>query len=158
MTTTRTFTPQILMKGILGGALVGFLIGAYVVVLSREHLIQREDFTHPIAFEQAEERYASTMLLAFVVVFAAIGPFVVAASFGPWIRHAVYGAIVGIVVVVAVTLVVAHRRNEQPFNHYKGASGACIDFARQVGLPIGALVGCVIGLAIRRYSRPHGCE
>ncbi len=128
--------PRILASGILGGVLVGFLIGVYVVVLTADHVIRRDDFLHPLQFEQSESRYGRTVLLAFMIVFASIGPFIAAASFGSWIRHAVYGLVGGVGLVVVVTLIAAAISNQQPFNTYKGSQSTCIDIegVRQVGL------------------------
>ena len=152
----KTHLLQVLMKGLIGGALVGFLIGAYIVVLSKEHVIHREDFTYPLAFEQAEQRYLSTILLAFISVFAAIGPFIATASFGPWIRHAVYGLTGSVALVVGVTLFAARITNQQPFNRYKGSESTCIDLARIYLLPAALVTGPVIGLLIGALSRRSG--
>lgn len=136
----------ILSRGIIGGVLVGFLIGAYVVMLTEHHVIQRDDYVYPIRFEQAESRYGTTVLFAFVVVFAAIGPFVAAASFGPWIRHAVYGLTCGIAVVAGVALVSAIVTDQQPFNMQKGSKSTCIDIARIYTLPVAIVVGPAVGI------------
>ncbi len=156
MATTNVSLLQILMKGILGGALAGLLTGAYVVILSTEYVIQRDDFIYPLAFENAEQRYALTVLTAFVVIFAAIGPLVAAASFGPWIRHAVYGLTASVTLVVAVTLFAAWATNEQPFNMHKGSSSWWIDIARVYILPAALVAGPVLGLLTGGVLRRHG--
>ena len=94
--------PRVIISGIVGGALVGLLIGAYVVVLTEDHVIRRADYAHPLSYEQAQSRFSSTLLLAFVVIFAAIGPVLASASFGTWIRHAIYGMVAAIGTVVVV--------------------------------------------------------
>ena len=146
------------MKGIIGGVLVGLFIGSYVTVLSKDHVIKRDDFSHPIAYEQAESRYISTVILAFTSVFAAIGPFVAAASIGPWISHAIYDLTGCVIVVVAATLLAAGIRNEEPFNSNKVAKSTCIDLARNYFLPAalvtGPVFGLLIGRSIRRSERP----
>lgn len=143
--------PRIVVSGILGGALVGFLIGAYVVVLTGDHVIRRDDYRHPLPFEQSQSRYRTTVLLAFVVVFAAIGPIIAAASFGSWIRHAVYGAVGGIGLVVAVALIAAAITNQQPFNSNKESHGTCIDIARNYAVPVALIVGPIAGMLIGRW-------
>lgn len=156
MATTTVSLTQVLVKGIAGGALAGLLVGAFVVILSKEYVIQREDFTYPLAFEQAKQRYASTVLLAFVAVFGAIGPFIAAASFGSWIRHAVYGLTGSFALVVGVTLCAAWTTNQQPFNMYKGSSSQWIDIARVYVLPAALIVGPVIGLVTGAFIRRLG--
>lgn len=144
----RNRVPQILVRGILGGSLVGLLIGAYIIVLTGGFVVQRDDFSHPLVFERAELRYHSTVLVSFVVVFAAIGPFIAAGSYGLWIRHAVYGILASIALVVAVTLVAAMITNQQPINMYKGSKTTCIDIARNYALPAAAVVGPLAGILI----------
>ncbi|MGQ0636059.1 MAG: hypothetical protein ACT4QC_15720 [Planctomycetaceae bacterium] len=129
------------------------MIGAYVVALSRDHVVQRDSFSHPLAFELTQERYAWTVLLAFIAVFAAIGPFVAAASFGPWIRHAVYGAVAGIATVIGAVLGIAHLRDEQQFHSIKGGWGMRSDFALRIGIPLGLLAGSAAGLALGKRTR-----
>ena len=155
----RSRLPRILASGILGGILVGFLIGAYAVVLTDDFVILRNDFANPLLYEQSQARYRGTVLLAFIVVFAAIGPFIAAASFGSWIRHAIYGLVGGICLVVTVTLIAAVITNQQPFNHYKGSQSTCIDFARIYAVPVALLLGPPVGILIGktklRQAKPH---
>jgi hypothetical protein len=148
----KAHLPQILTRGLIGGALVGLLIGAYVIVLSKDHVIRHEDFSHPLVYEQAESRFISTVILAFTIVFAGIGPFIAAASFGPWIRHAIYGLTGSVFVVVAVTLLAAGINKEQPFNSNKVAKSTCIDLARIYFLPAALVAGPVVGLLA--WGRP----
>jgi hypothetical protein len=149
----KTQLLQILMKGIIGGAFAGFLIGAYVVTLSEDHVIQRDNFNLPLVFEQARQRYTSTVILAFTTVFAAIGPFIAAASFGRWIRHVVYGLTGSVAVVVGGALIAAAILNEEPFNSNKIAKSTCIDLARIYFLPAALGTGPVIGLLIGHSMR-----
>lgn len=142
---------QILVSGIIGGVLVGFLIGAYVVVLTQDHVIHRDDFSNPLPFEQSQSRYGATVLVAFMVVFAAIGPAIAAATFGSWIRHAVYGLVSSVVLVVTVTLIVAKFTDQQPFNLHKGSRSTCIDIARQYAVPVALIVGPVAGMLIGKW-------
>ena len=143
--------PRIIVSGILGGVLVGFLIGAYVVVLTGDHVIRRDAYAHPLQYEQSQSRYGTTVLLAFMVVFAAIGPVIAAASFGSWIRHAIYGLVGGVGLVVVVTLIVAAIMNQQPFNMYKGSHRTCIDIARIYAVPVALIIGPVAGILIGRW-------
>jgi hypothetical protein len=115
----------ILVRGGLGGLLVGFLIGAYVVFLTSHHVIHEDEFQFRLQYELAQERYGVTVLLAFMAVFTFIGPFIAAAAFGSWIRHAVYGLVAGLGLVVAVTLIAAAITDQQPINKHKGSSSTC---------------------------------
>ena len=142
--------PRIVIKGLVGGALVGCLTAAYVIVLTEDHVIRRDDFAYPLPYEQSQSRYRSTILLAFTVPFAAIGPVIAAASFGSWIRHAVYGLVGGLGLVVGVTLVTAVITNQQPFNMHRGAHSTYIDIARNYVVPAALIVGPVIGILIGR--------
>jgi hypothetical protein len=143
--------PLLLVKGIISGAFVGFLVGAYVVFQSEDRVIRRDDFTHPVTLEQAQERYSSTVILAFVMVFAVIGPYIAAASFGPWIRHAVFGLMGGVLLVVSGTLFAAGIKNQQPFNRNKVSEGTCIDVALTYLLPAAVVVGPVVGLLVGKF-------
>lgn len=143
--------PRVVLGGILGGALVGFLIGAYVVILTEDHVIQREDFAVALRYEQSQSRYVSTVLLAFVVTFAGIGPFVASASFGGWIRHAVFGLVSTIGAVVCVTLIAAAITNQQPINMMKGSRSTYIDIARTYGVPVAIILGPVAGILMGRF-------
>jgi len=109
-----------------------------------------------LAFEQAERRFAFTVLIAFTVVFAVIGPFIAAASFGSWIWHSVYGLTASITVVVSVTLFAAWATNQQPFNMHKGSSTWWIDIARVYILPAALVAGPVIGLLTAAVFRRLG--
>ncbi len=149
----NTRVPRIVIEGIFGGALVGFLIGAYVVVLTRGHVIQRADFVYPLAFEQAQSRYLFTMLFVFVAVFAAVGPVIAAASFGPWIRHAVYGLAGGVTLAVVVALLAASIMDQQPFNMYKGSKSTCIDIARVYAVPVAIIIGPITGILFGTLRR-----
>ena len=143
--------PRVVLSGILGGALVGFLIGMYVAVLTESQVIRRDDYAVDLLYEQAKLRYVSTVLLAFVVVFAAIGPVVASATFGGWIRHAVYGLVSAIAIVVCLTLVAAAITGQQPINMMKGSPSTYIDFARIYAVPIAMLFGPIAGIVIGRF-------
>jgi hypothetical protein len=109
--------------------------------------------THPVPYEHSQSRYASTVLLAFVVVFAAIGPVIAAASFGPWIRHAVYGLVGGVGLVVVVALIGAAITNQQPFNMNKVSHSTWTDIARIYAVPVMLIIGPVSGILIGRICR-----
>lgn len=140
-----------IFSGILGGVLVGFLIGAYVVVLTKDHVLHSDDFSVPLSFEQSQSRYISTVLLAFVATFAAIGPFVSFASFGSWIRHAMYGLVLTILAVVCVTLFGAAVTDQQPFNTFKGSPSTFIDAARNYAIPLAIIVGPITGILVGKF-------
>lgn len=136
----------------VGGAFVGLLIGLYVVVLAEAIVLRRGDYVNALSFEQAQQRYRFAVSLAFVVVFAAMGPFVAMATFGKWLRHAVYGLMCAIMVVIGVTLIVAAITGQQPFGAVKGAGRVCIDFARNYAVPMAAVVGPWIGVLVGETS------
>jgi uncharacterized sodium:solute symporter family permease YidK len=144
------------LKGIIGGACFGFLIGAYIVVLSKAYVIRSNDFTYPMAYEETEERYASTLVLFFVTVFAVIGPYIAAASYGPWLRHGVYGLVCSVAAVVVTTLIAASIADQQPFNMHKTATSEWIDLARVYLLPGALVAGPVIGMWVGRFLRRSG--
>ncbi len=148
--------PRVTIGGALGGVLVGFLIGAYVVVLTKDHVIQLDDFVDASRYEQSQSRYVYTVVLAFISTFAVIGPFVVAASFGDWIRHAVYGLVSTIGAVICVTLIAAAISNQQPINMKKSAPSTYIDVARTYAVPVAIIVGPVAGILVGKFiCRPH---
>lgn len=159
--------PRILLtvlKGVFCGALVGFLIGGYVVVQTEEHVVQATDFSHVVFYQEAQSRFESTVLVAFVVVLAAIGPLIAFGSFGPWVRHSVYGLVACVAAVAVLGLLGAIITNQQPFNMYVGAKSTWIGFARTYGLPVAFLVGPVTGVLFgrklhhrrERLNREHG--
>jgi len=149
---------RIVFKGIVGGALVGAVIGAYAVVLTEDHVVQPDGFARPLFFEQDQARYASTVLVAFIGVFTAIGPFIVAASFGPWIRHAVYGLVGSVGLVVVVALIAAAIMNQQPFNMNKVSHSTCIDIARIYAVPIAIIIGPAVGIQAGTLWRRQNLE
>lgn len=148
-------SPRVVIGGILGGGLVGFLIGAYVVVLTHDYVIRSDDYAHPLQYEQSQTRFASTVLLAFIIVFASIGPIIAFASFGTWIRHAVYGMVSAIGMVVIVALIAAAITNQQPFNTMKGSQRTCIDIACTYAVPAAIILGPGAGILAARFL---GCR
>ncbi len=147
--------PRTVFSGILGGALVGFLIGAYVVVLTKDHVLHVDDFSIARRYEQSQSRYVSTVLSAFIATFAAIGPFVASASFGGWIRHAVYGLVSTIGTVVCVTLIAAAITGQQPINMMKGSPSSYIDVARVYAIPVAIIVGPIAGILVGKLIGRH---
>ncbi len=133
-------------KGVLGGAILGFLVTNYVLHLTNGYVVQRDDFAYPLAYEQAQQRYATTLLLAFVIVFAGAGPLLVAASFSPWMKHAVYGLVCGVGLTVFVALFAATIAGERPFRPDKVGKQTCMDFAHHCGIPIAMVAGPLIGV------------
>ncbi|HUE74833.1 MAG TPA: hypothetical protein VMP01_28455 [Pirellulaceae bacterium] len=142
-----------LFSGVVGGAMIGLLIGVYVLDLTVDYVVQHDDFAHPVAFEEAQARYSRTIVTAFVLAFSVVGPYVAAASFGPWIRHAVLGLVGSIVTVVIVALIAALLTNEQPFNRSKGSESTSIDIARMYGIPAAIVMGPVIAMLVGRLTR-----
>tara|TARA_R110002111_G_scaffold262504_1_gene338849 strand:- start:1052 stop:1480 length:429 start_codon:yes stop_codon:yes gene_type:complete len=129
------------------------LLGMYLCVLTIDYVIQRSDYAQPLLFEQAQIRYSSAVILSLMIVFSLVGPFIAAASFGPWLRHAVYGLVGCIALVVGVALVGAGIKNEQPFNKLKSDGNGktdCIDAARLYGIPVSFVIGPIAGILIGR--------
>ena len=141
-----------ILKGVIGGAFVGLFLGAYTASLTLGHVIQKADFAHPTLFEMAEFRYRWTLILSYLFVFSLMGPFFAAVTFGPWMRHAVYGLLGCVALVVGVALLGALISGEQPFNHFKGASRTWIDAARLYGVPASFVIGPIVGILIGRYQ------
>ena len=144
--------PRMLLAGLSGGSLVGLLVGAYLASVSVDYVIRRDDYSHPLIYEQAQRRYVATVALLFLAVFALVGPVFAAASYGPWLRHMVYGFLGGIVTVVALALFCAALTNQQPFNAYKGSHSTCIDIARIYGISVATVIGSVIGILVGRRT------
>ncbi|MDF1743928.1 MAG: hypothetical protein P1V19_09535 [Gimesia sp.] len=138
----------VILKGIVGGAVVGLFLGIYVVGLTTHYVIQRSEYSYPLLYENAQGRYFTTVLLCFVIIFSVVGPFVASASFGPWLRHAVYGLVGCIALVVGVALVGAAIQSEQPFHKNKLSGRTCIDAARLYGIPASFVIGPLAGILI----------
>lgn len=149
----------ILLRGGIGGLLVGILIGAYVALMTVGHVIREDEFQSRLQYELAQERYRATVLLAFMAVFTFIGPFIAAAAFGSWIRHAIYGLVAGLGLVVAVTLITAAITNQQPINRHKGSSSTCIDIARMYAFPAMIVIGPCVGILVGKWlCQPDVCS
>ncbi|QDT97558.1 hypothetical protein [Gimesia aquarii] len=140
-----------ILKGVCVGAFSGLLLGFYICVLTSQNVIQRADYTHPILYENADGRYNTAVILSFVLVFSVVGPFVASASYGRWMRHAIYGLVGCLAIVVAVALIGAAINNEQPFNMLKVAERSFIDAARVYGIPASFVIGPFAGIMIGRY-------
>lgn len=148
-------TAFLVVKGICVGAVAGLLLGKYICVLTSNYVIQRTDYLHPLYYENAEGRYNSMVILSFVLVFSVVGPFVASASFGRWMRHAVYGLMCCIALVVGVALMGAAYLNEQPFHDSYMDGATCIDTARLYGIPASFVIGPLVGILIGRYRNRH---
>jgi hypothetical protein len=151
MKTDLLFT---ILRGVVVGFLTGLLLGVYVCILSGSHVIRRSDYAFPILYEEAQSRYVSVILTSFSLVLAAVGPVVTAASFGPWIRHAVYGLVGGISLVLIVALVCAACLNQLPFNRSYLAYSTSIDLARMYFVPIAVVVGPICDIIVGRIQYP----
>ncbi|MDA0833762.1 MAG: hypothetical protein O2955_01990 [Planctomycetota bacterium] len=154
----KSLLPRTIIKGLVGGILVGFVIGFYVLGLTSYYVIQAADFVHEVSREHADSRYATVILVSFMVVFAAIGPFFATGTYGPWLRHAIYGLVGAITLVTVIGLIGAGMTNEQPFYVNKLSNRKWIDGARFYGITvavfIGPVAGILIGQKISRRSEP----
>lgn len=150
----KSLLPQTIIRGLVGGILVGFVIGSYILGLTSYYVIQSADFVHEVAREHADSRYATVILVSFMAVFATIGPYFSAGSYGPWLRHATYGLVGAVMLVTIIGLIGAAMTNEQPFYSNKLSNREWIDGARFYGIPVAVLIGPVTGMLIgQRISR-----
>ncbi len=140
-----------ILKGVIVGAYIGYVLGKYLCILTSRYVIQYIDYTHSLYYEKAQERFCEMIVLSFVIVFAFIGPFVAAASFGRWMRHAVYGLVGCIALVVGVTLARAAYLDEQPFHESYMDGSTSIDAARLYGIPASFVIGPLAGILIGRF-------
>lgn len=115
-------------------------------------MFRADDFRHVIFKRKPSSVTLLAVVSAFVAAFAMIGPYVAAGSYGPWIRHAIYGLVgcVGIVVGLAVfagffyELLYGQRpfRSSQSFDMWYGMAhhiGICLIV---IGPWIGIGIGC----------------
>lgn len=146
---------QIIAKGLIGGAFTGYVIGAYFVLFSKKYVFRADDFRHIIFQEEAEFRFTTAVLLAFVTAFALIGPYVAAGSYGPWVRHAIYGIVgsFGFVVVGALIAGLVNQviNGEQPFGRFSSSADLWHGIARYFGIPLALIVGPWIGIGIGKW-------
>ena len=162
-TTMSNFILHVLIKGILAGAFVGLVAGVYASHLTLQNVIKKEDYSHPLYYERAQERYTTAMRRSFLVAFAFCGPFVAAASFGEWIRHAVYGVIgcLGFVVTFSLLISIANFAfgDVSVIASIKFPSPP-VRFAQQYGVPAAFLLGPIVGIVFGRYRQRddvYGC-
>ena len=148
------------ISGIVGGVLLGMLVGGYVVVQTRETVIQRDAYKTSLLHEQAELRYIKSTITAFAITFAVVGAGVGNATFGSWLSPAIYGVLGTFVALIILTLVAAAFTDQQPFNMQKGSSRTIIDFVRTYGVPVSVVVGPFAGILYSRWqaARRHGVE
>lgn len=144
--------PTIILKGVIGGAFSGFVIGAYFVEFSKKYVFRADDFRHVIFQEETEFRYTLAVVSAFVAAFAMIGPYVAAGSYGSWIRHAIYGLVgcVGFVVGLAGFAGFFYELlyRERPFGRSSQSFDMWYGMAHHVGIPLALVIGPWIGIGI----------
>ncbi len=119
-------------------------------MLTGAYVLRPDDFDAPLRYQQTHSRYKATLLMTFVVVFSLLGPVIASASFGAWLRHAVYGLTTSVAIVVAVALLGAALADQQPFNMHKEAASTSIDLARTRGVPAAIVLGPIAGILIGR--------
>lgn len=150
-----------IVKGVIGGAFAGLFVGVVLANLTVGYVIQRTDYVHATLFEMAERRYCNVVLLSVILLFVLIGPFFAAVSFGPWLRHAMYGLLGGVALVVGIALLGAWVQGERPFYGNKVSSEENrIAAARGYGIPAAFVIGPLAGVLIGRYwkSGPRDCS
>ena len=140
---------HIVFKGVLVGACVGLVIGVYASQLTLRRVIKKEDYSHPIHYENAQMRYTSAMRGVFVFICGFCGPFIAAASFGEWIRSAVYGTIgclaLFVCFIIVVSLVNSAVSGVPVLASLKFPSPA-VRMAQHYGVPAAFLLGPIIGV------------
>jgi hypothetical protein len=148
------------ISGIIGGLLLGVLVGGYVVVQTRDTVIDRDAYKTSLLYEQAEVQYVKTTVSSFAIVFAFVGAWVDNATFGSWLSPAVYGVSGTFAVLVVLTVLAAAVTGQQPVNMHKGATRSIIDCARTYGVPMSVAVGPFAGILYSRWKaiRRRGIE
>lgn len=141
---------ELILKGMVGGAFAGLILGFYVTVLTRNYVIQQSHYQTVIFFEEGRVRYMQVVMLSIIGILSLIGPFIAAADYGPWLRHAVYGLVGCISLVVGAALLGTIIRKEHFVYHSKMAEMTCIDAARLYGLPTAFVLGPIAGVLIGR--------
>lgn len=148
---------ETILKGVLGGVFTGFILGFYLTVLTRDYVIEPGHFQTEVLFEQGQVRFTQVVMLGCMGILALVGPFIVAAEFGPWLRHAVYGLVACLALVVGGALLGSRLMNEPLVYDSKMADRTCIDAARLYGIPtafvLGPIVGMLIGGAREKWYR-----
>ena len=139
--------------GVIGGLFLGSLVGAYIVVQTHETVIQRDAYKTSLLWEQAESTYVKTTVTAFAITFAFVGAFVSNATFGPWLRPAVYGVLYSFIALVVFTVLAAAVTGQQPVNMQKGSSRTIIDVARSYGVFVSIVVGPIAGILWSRWRQ-----
>ena len=143
----------ILFKGVAGGAMAGLLLAFCILQFFLNQFVRRDNFHSDAAYELGQRELGYQIFVFSMLICTAIGPLIASISFGPWLRDSWYG-FVGMFTLIAVSaLICAAARDEQPFNHYKGASPASIETAVQLGLPLSLILGPIIGVSIGRWWR-----
>lgn len=134
-----------LLKGLIGGAAIGLLIGVYVVFVSKSYVIRPKEYSHPINLGYAEDRFTQTVITAFVVTFAYFGALTSNGNFGPWVRHSLYGFLLCFIVAVIVAHVAAAVKNEYPFSQEPFSSQRSLGLGYVYGFPCSLLLGPILG-------------
>lgn len=142
-----------IIAGVIGGSLIGAVAGLYVTMVTVDSVILRDDFDHVVSWEQAADRFRWTLLISFSIVFALVGPFVANARFGTWLRPAVYGLVLSLVVLCTGTLLLAAMAQQQPVYMHKGAGRDYADAAFRIGVPLSLVFGPVAGVFAARSVR-----
>lgn len=144
---------ETVLKGAIGGAIVGLLAAFSINFFVLNWFVRREDFGFDVAWELrlSELRYQVAFLC--VLIFAGVGSIISGISTGRWLRDSIYGTTGMLTLVVATALTLASLRNEFPMNHFKGASQTSIDMARNYGFPLSLILGPIIGVSIGGWWR-----
>jgi len=148
----------VILKGIIAGAYIGYVLGKYICVLTSSYVIQSIDYSHSFYYAKTQERFSEMIVLSFVIVFTIVGPFVAAASLGRWMRHAFYGLLGCMTLVVEGALMRAAYLNENPFfnDSYHNThmiESTSIDAARLYGIPASFVIGPLAGILIGLYRK-----
>lgn len=142
-----------IIAGVFGGAMIGAMFSAYVIMITADSVIARDDFDHVVSWEKAADRYRWALFISFTVAFARVGAFVANARFGTWLRPAVYGMVLSMVVLCSLTLLISAITKQQPVYMHKGAGRYYADAALRIGVPLSFVFGPVIGVLAARFRR-----
>lgn len=136
------------VKGLVGGALAGFVVAIYVTAVAGEYVIHHDDYSHPVFYQDAQSRFVHTIFLSFTLAFAAIGPVIAAGSYGRWLRHATFGLVCGVALATGIVMIGSAIAHQQPFYSAKGTRADWTEFGLFYAIPCALIFGPVLGILI----------
>jgi xanthine/uracil permease len=146
-----------ILKRLLVALFAGVVIGLWVTAIAVSYNDAPVDPTQTLAEQEsargrANLQIAATVFLMTLAVIAIPTFFVGDLRLPAAARPVVLGALAGVVIVFAIAHIAAYARNEWPFCGKSPTTS--LDWARTVGIPLGAVLGGAIGYcAWRRQSK-----